>query len=125
MEYYTGDTTDNIEESYLKVVWPEGTSYEVETGYYWKDSTGVFVEAPTSNISYVNGIAKSGNLTMATPTIEEIFYPDLMFTNTKIFRKNLDGGTTEVFLPYLANDGLTPVDLRQTRKYTCKPSDCS
>ena len=151
VEYYTGDTADNVEESYLKVVWPEGTSYEVETGYYWKDSRDVFVEAPVlvegftellnttkyytakdstgvsikAPILYVNGVAKCGNLTMATPTIEEIFYPDLTFTNTKIFRKNLDGSTTEVYLPYLANDGLTPVDSRQTRKYTCNPTNCS
>jgi hypothetical protein len=123
--YYTGDSSDNIEESYLKVVWPEDTSYEVETGYYWKDSAGVFVEAPTSNISYVNGVAKSGNLTMATPIIEEIFYPDLIFTNTNIFRKDSNGEMTEVFLPYLANDGLTPVDSRQTRKYRCNPANCS
>ena len=123
----------------------------METGCYWKDSAGVFVEAPillegftalvdTTNyyrakdstgvmikapITYVNGIAKCGSLTMAIPIIEEIFYPDLIFTNTNISRKNLDGGTTEVSLPYLANDGLTPVDTRQTRKYRCNPVNCS
>ena len=148
--YYTGDTSDNVEDSYLKVVWPEGTSYEVETGYYWKDSAGIFVEAPSliegfsalidttkyyaakdstgvmikAPITYVNGMTKCGSLTMATPTIEEIFYPDLTFTNTEIFR-TISGVQTKVFLPYLANDGLTPVDTRQTRKYTCNPVNCS
>jgi hypothetical protein len=125
--YYTGNPNDpdNIEVAYLIVTWPEGTSYEVETGYYWLDSTGTFVESPSSGVSIINGSARSGTLRMGTPTIQEFFYPDLTFTATSVFKKNPDGTQTQVYLPYLANFGLIAADPRQTAKFICKKADCS
>ena len=122
--YYTGKSGDPIEDSFLVVKWPEETSYEVETGYYWKDYDGNFVDTPTTDISIVGGIAKSGNYTMCTPIIEEFFFPDLTFTSNGMYKVNPDGSQVEVFLPYLANDGLTGVDPRQTKRFICNPTNC-
>ena len=59
-------------------------------------------------------------VTMCKPIIQELFYPDLTFTATEIYKTGSDGRQTQVFLPYLANDGLTPVDPQQTARYTQK-----
>jgi hypothetical protein len=119
--YYTGTTTDTVEESYIIATWPEGTEYEVETGYYWKDSTGAFVDKPTTTVSIEAGISKAtvNNkiITMCRPTLQEIFYPDLTFTATAISKTNLDGSLTPVFLPYLANDGLIGLESAQKPRY--------
>jgi hypothetical protein len=120
--YYTGENDDD--DSFLVVTWPAGTAYEVETGYYWKNNLGSFIQAPQSGIGITSGMAKQGTNTMSTPTLEEFYFPDLTFTLTKIYRKNQDGSQTEVQLPYLANDGLTPVDPRQRKKYSCNPASC-
>ena len=90
---------------------------------------------PTSNISVVGvnatGILRGSENTlqtvrMCTPTLQEIFYPDLTFTATTITSTNPHNNSQrEVFLPYLANDGLIPVAARQTKRYNCEPTDCS
>jgi hypothetical protein len=122
--YYTGKPTDPIEDSFLVVKWPEGTSYEVETGYYWKDYDGNFVNTPSTGISIVGGIATSGNYKMCTPIIEEFFFPDLIFTSNGMYKEKPDGSQVEVILPYLANDGLTGVDPQQNKRFECNPNNC-
>jgi len=123
--YYTGTTKDDIEEAFIVVTWAEGTAYEVETGYFWKNVAGNFIATPAaSSISIVSGVAKSGSSTMCSPTIQEFFFPDLTFRADSIIKTNLDGSTTQVVLPYLANDGITPVDPRQRKMYVCNPTTC-
>jgi hypothetical protein len=195
--YYIGDTADDIQESYIIACWPEGTDYEVETGYFWKDDTGAFVPSPNSEywksstpVLVVNGKGKSTvtltvnnvdttkvitmcspgfwkdstggyvpppssthwetytaitslagvttstvtrkingvntpqTITLSSPAIQEIFYPDLTFTANEVFKKTSSGSLVKVYLPYLANDTLTPVDSRQARRYECNPGDC-
>lgn len=122
--YYTGKVNDPDEDAFLVVKWPEETSYEVETGYYWKDITGNFVDKPTAPTTIIGGVAKSGNYTMSTPTIEEFYFPDLVFKSDGIYRPKSDGSLDKVILPYLANDGLTGVDQRQTKRFTCNPVTC-
>jgi len=131
-EYYTGKPGDEPEESYIIATWPEGTGYEVETGYYWKDLTGAFVEAPTTGIIIVsgvstatvtisnNGVTTSKNVSMCRPTIQDLFYPDLTFTATATYKTNADDTKTQVYLPYLANDGLIPIGSRQAPRYASK-----
>lgn len=210
--YYTGNTADDVESSYIIACWPEGTSYEVETGYYWKDSYGNFVADPTNpaqttwnpavgttiTVTYPNGvptckvIPKSGNtpqdITMCPPgfwkdstgsfvmppasntwhnidssdlqvsspiiypnnatdpltasvikrkgdpsqtislsrsaEVQEIYYPDLIFRPEGVFKNNSSGGV-RVYLPYLANDGLTAIDTTlQKPLYKCNPVNC-
>jgi hypothetical protein len=136
-EYYTGRPDDDVEEAYIIATWPEGTDYEVETGYYWKDALGNFVATPTSTISVVDGTATATIttpenttkiVTMCTPRLQELFYPDLTFTATEIYKMNPHDPSiprTQVYLPYLANDGLLPIDSKQRAKYNCKPLNCN
>jgi hypothetical protein len=122
--YYTGKPNDPVEVSFLIVKWPEGTSYEVETGYYWKDVNLNFVDTPATSTTIIGGVAKSGNYTMCTPTIEEFFFPDLVFTANGIYKPKPDSSLSKVNLPYLANDGLTAVGQQQTKRFTCNPATC-
>ena len=119
--YYTG--VEDNDDAFLVVTWPVGTDYEVETGYYWKNNLGSFIPTPSSGIGVASGMARKGTDRMCTPVIQEFFFPDLTFASGKIF-KTISGSQTEVQLPYLANDTLTPVDERQTKKYRCNPTTC-
>jgi hypothetical protein len=105
--YYTGNNENRRDESYLVATWAEGKDYQVETGFYYKKD-GAFCSSITEGA------------TMCTPTIREIYFPDLKFKNNKIYSKLLDGSESEIRLPYIANDGLTSVDINlQQAKYIC------
>ena len=140
--YYVGDTADDVQDSYLIATWAEGTGYEVETGYYWKDSTGAFVNATGSTPTGIGSASKVISpdttnpttviYTLSRPTLQEIFFPDLNFVGSVIYQNHYDGTPktypdgkrVEVRLPYLANDGLIGVLTTQAKRYRCMNSNC-
>jgi hypothetical protein len=105
--YYTGANADSPDESYLVATWPEGSRYEVETGFYYKKN-GIFYNSTEQGA------------TMCIPTIEEIYFPDLNFKDNKIYKILPNKTEIQICLPYIANDDLTPVNTAlQKAKYLC------
>lgn len=118
--YYTGKPNEGSNQgygpdvTYLVAVWDElAGNYEVESGFYCKDANGNFCSSTTTGAI------------VCTPTITEIYFPDLTFNiEGTVTKEDENGNTVQVILPYIANDGVTPGMDPKNKLYGCNPASC-